>query len=494
MARTIAEILGFLRTLAPVARLVVPERLRPVAVRGVTLDSREVRPGDLFAGLPGARVHGADRADDAWEAGAVALLSDRPSPLLPSLVVPDPRRVLGPLASWLHDDPSRAVAVHGVTGTNGKTSTVHLLDAALTAAGRRTGLAGSLVVRAGDDERPAGRTTAEAPAVQAMLARCRDAGVDDVALEVSSHGLALHRVAGTRFRTAVFTNLSPDHLDLHGDLESYYAAKASLFTPERADAAVVVVDDEAGRRLAAETTCPVTTVSTTGVPADWRAGTIRADGDGTSFRARGPGVDVEVRLQLLGPQQVPNALAALATAVGAGADPAAAVRGLAATPALPGRLERVDAGQPFLAVVDFAHNVGAHRRVLPFLRSVTAGRLVVVLGATGGRDRSKRAALGRCVAGLADLVVVTDESPHDEDPAALRDAVAAGAREVAGAEVVVHADRRTAVAVAVAEAGPGDTVLLAGRGADGVRIEAGVAEPLDDRELLRTALRPRVAG
>ncbi|MCD2188818.1 Mur ligase family protein [Actinomycetospora soli] len=489
MARTVDELVAFLRAHAPTVRLELPERRRPDVVRAVTLDSRRVRPGDLFAGLPGAHAHGAESAHEAWVAGAVALLSDRASPELPSLVVPDPRRVLGPLAAWLRDDPSHALAVHGVTGTNGKTSTVHLLDAALRAAGRRTGTASSLVVRTGDDERPAERTTAEAPDVQDLLARCRAAAADDVTLEVSSHGLALHRVAGTRFRTAVFTNLSPDHLDLHTDLENYYAAKASLFTPDRAEAAVVVVDDDAGRRLAAWTACPLTTVSATGRPADWRALDVATDASGTTFRACGPDVDLRVRLRVLGAHQVPNALAALAAAVGSGADPAAAVRGLEGVHALPGRLEVVDAGQPFLALVDFAHNVGGHLRVLPFLRRITPGRLVVVLGATGGRDRSKRTALGRCVAERADLVVVTDESPHDEEPAALRAAVAAGAHGARGARVVTRPGRRAAIAHAVGAAGPGDTVLVAGRGADPALVRADTAEPFDDREVLLGALR-----
>ncbi len=491
-----ADVLAYLRTLDPGARLVVPPGAPPVegaVLDGITLDSARVVPGDLFAALPGARRHGAEFAAEAARAGAVAALSDRACPVLPTLVVAAPRRVLGPLASWLHGEPSAALDVHGVTGTNGKTSTVHLIAAGLEAAGRRVGLAGSLELRVGDRGVPAERTTVEAPALQEFLARARDAGADDVAVEVSSHGLALDRVTGTRFRSAVFTNLSPDHLDLHGDLEGYYASKASLFTPDRCGLAVVGVDDEAGRRLARETRCPVVTFAAGGGPADWRASDVRAGITGTRFRLCGPGLDRTVRLRLLGAHQVDNVLAAVATAAAAGVDPDDALRGIEAVGVLPGRLERVDVGQPFLALVDFAHNVGGQRRLLPFLRSLTDGRLIVVLGATGERDPAKRADLGACVGAQADVAVVTDESAHSDDPAALRAAVADAARGVGRADVVVEADRARAIALAVATAAPGDVVLVAGRGADRVQVSAGGRRDFDDRLALRHVLLEQAA-
>jgi UDP-N-acetylmuramoyl-L-alanyl-D-glutamate--2,6-diaminopimelate ligase len=488
--RLLPEVLAFLRTLEPSVRLDVPLH-RHDQVRGITLDSAAVRPGDLFAALPGSRCHGAEWAGSAARAGAVAMLSDRTSPELPSLVVPDPRRLLGPVAAWLHGDPSRAVAVHGVTGTNGKTSTTHLLAAGLAAAGRRTGLASTLEVRTPDLVRPAERTTAEAPDLQAFLADCRAAGATDVALEVSSHGIALDRVTGVRLRTAVFTNLSPDHLDLHGDLEGYYATKAALFTPDRCELAVVAVDDAFGRRLARATRCPVVTVSGDGRPADWRVRDVRATATATTFRLTGPGTDREVGLALLGPHQAANAAAAVAALVSVGLDVDAVLAGIGSVSALPGRLERVDVGQPFLALVDFAHNTGGHQRLLPFLRSLTAGRLVVVMGATGERDPGKRSALGRCVAERADLVVVTDESAHGDDPAVLRRAVVAGAREVRGAQVVECPDRAAAIARAVAEVGPGDVVVVVGRGADQTLVTGGEIRGFDDRVVLRRAVLAR---
>ena len=489
--RSLADALTFLRAHDPRAELVVPTWGGPVdapVLDGATLESSQVVAGDLFAGLGGARRHGAEFADDAAVAGAVALLSDRPSPALPSLVIPGARQLLGPLASWLHGEPSATVDVHGVTGTNGKTSTVHLIAAGLAAAGRRAGWAGSLEMHAGDHVRPAERTTVEAPAVQEFLACARDAGVSDVALEVSSHGLALDRVGGVRFRTAVFTNFSPDHLDLHGDLESYYASRASLFTPDRCGLAVIGVDDAAGRRLARETRCPVVTFSAGGSSAEWRATEVHAGLAGTRFRLRGPGVDQLVRLTLLGTHQVDNALAAVAALVASGVDVADAVSGVEETAGLPGRLERVDLGQPFLALVDYAHNVGGQGRLLPFLRSLAPGRLIVVLGATGGRDPGKRDALGSFVGAEADVVVVTDESAHDDDPVVLRKEVADGARRAGRAEVVTEPDRAQAIGLAVAAAGPGDVVVVVGRGSDQVLVSAGRHRTFEDRVVLRHAL------
>ncbi|WP_411072491.1 UDP-N-acetylmuramoyl-L-alanyl-D-glutamate--2,6-diaminopimelate ligase [Streptomyces sp. cmx-4-25] len=489
MSRCLDELLNLLRGLAPEARLVARPGEERVRVRGVTLDSTDVEPGDLFAGLPGRHRHGADYAGRAAEAGAVALLSDRPDPGLPSLVVDDPRRVLGVLSARLYGDPSHALSVYGVTGTNGKTSTTHLLAAGLEAAGRRVGLAGSLETRLpGRAARPAERTTAEAPDVQRLLARTRRSGGTDMVLEVSSHALELARVDGTRFRVAVFTNLSPDHLDLHGDMDRYYAAKASLFTRERCGHAVVNVGDPHGRRLAAETRCPLTTFTMGPEPADWSARVISADAGGTRFRLRGPDVDQEVRLRLLGAHQADNALAAAVALVAGGVDVTTALRGMEGLASVPGRLERIDAGQPFLAFVDFAHNTGGQRRLLPFLRSLTDGRLIVVLGATGERDPGKRGALGDTAARGADLVIVTDESPYSEDPAELRDAVTAGARRSGRTAVHVEPDRRRAFHLAVSAARPGDVVVVAGRGADPHQISAEGSRPFDDRVVLRHAL------
>lgn len=465
------------------------------AVRGVTLDSRHVLPGDLYAALPGARHHGAQFAEQARASGAAAALSDRPLPGLPTLIVPDPRAVLGPLAAHLHDHPSHHLEVYGVTGTNGKTSTTHLLDAGLRAAGHRTGMISGIRVCTPEWSRPAQRTTPEAPELQETLAALREQGATSTAVEVSSHGLALHRVDGTRFRAAVFTNLGRDHLDLHRDQESYFAAKASLFAPHRCALAVVNVDDAHGRRLAAQVCVPVTTFSAAGRrDADWRATEVRADADRTSFRLLGPGTDRRVRLHLLGTHQVDNALGAVAALHAGGLDVEDVLRGMEDLTAISGRLQRIDEGQPFLALVDYAHNVAAQRRLLPFLRTLTGGRLVVVLGATGERDPGKRGPLGRTAAQLGDVVIVTDESPHDDDPAALREAVAGGARGAASAQVHVEADRDRAIRLAVSLADPGDVVVVSGRGHDGQLVAGGRTRAFDDGARLRAALAQLARG
>jgi UDP-N-acetylmuramoyl-L-alanyl-D-glutamate--2,6-diaminopimelate ligase len=488
------------RTLVALARLLdVPPPALDALVTGVTHDSRAVVPGTLYAALPGAHRHGAEFAAEARRRGAVAALSDRPLAGLPTLVVPDPRRALGPVAAAVHGDPSLDLAVHAVTGTNGKTSTVHLLEAGLAAAGRRPGLLSTVVTRGFGSAVPSVRTTPEAPEVQAFLARMRDAGCTDVALEASSHGLDLHRLDGIRFRTGIFTNLSRDHLDHHGDMEQYFCAKASLFTPERCRTAVVSVDDEWGRRLAASTRCPVVTFSGRGHAADWRATSIRTDVSGTRFRLLGPGVDRTVRLRLLGPHQVDNALGALAALAVDGVPVPAAVRGLEALRGIPGRLERVDVGQPFSAFVDYAHNSGAQERVLDYLRSLSPGRLVVVAGAAGERDLGKRRLLARAAAAASDLLVITDESPYGEDPRRIRaDLLEAAMGTVGRGEVVVVPDRRDAFEVAVDAAQPGDTVFVGGRGHERWLSRTGHAPvEFDDLEQLRDVLEkavPSAAG
>ncbi|SDQ43424.1 UDP-N-acetylmuramoyl-L-alanyl-D-glutamate--2,6-diaminopimelate ligase [Quadrisphaera sp. DSM 44207] len=465
-------------------------------VTGTSQDSRAVLPGDLYAALPGARVHGARFVPEALARGAVAVLGDRAVPGAATLVVRDPRAVLGPLSSWVYDHPSQSLDVYGVTGTNGKTSTTHLLEAGLAAAGRRPGIVGGVVTRGPQGTRPSRRTTPEADELHASLASLRERGSRAAAVEVSSHGLVQHRVDGVRFAAAVFTNLGRDHLDFHGDLESYFAAKAALFEPERCALAVVGTGDEHGRRLARSVRTPVVTFGCGAGPrarADWWACDVAASAEGTAFRLRGPGVDVPVRMRLLGAHQVDNAVGAVAALASTGVDVDAAVAGIEGLGGVPGRLERVEAGQPFLALVDYAHNPAGQRRVLPYLRSLARGRLIVVLGATGGRDPGKRAPLGRTAGVHADTVVVTDESPHGEDPAALRDDVAAGARSAGRAEVLVEPDRERAIALAVSRARPGDVLVVAGRGADQDLVAAGRTRRFDDRTALHDALRRRAA-
>ncbi|HZG93889.1 MAG TPA: UDP-N-acetylmuramoyl-L-alanyl-D-glutamate--2,6-diaminopimelate ligase [Mycobacteriales bacterium] len=462
-----------------------------VVVTGVTHDSRAVVPGDLYVGLPGSQSHGADFAGAARDAGAAAILTDRPGPHpLPSVVVERPRAVLGKVAAFIYGEPSRAIDVVGVTGTNGKTTTAYLLEAGLRAAGRRTGLIGTVETRVGDRVLPSAHTTPEAPDLQALLAVMREDGVDAVAMEVSSHGLALGRVDGTRYAAAIFTNLSQDHLDFHADMDDYFKAKAKLFEGGRSQVAVINVDDPAGERLLHMTRLPVTTTSATARPvADWQAADIRHEPRGTTFRVLGPaGEDVVVHTGLTGDFNVANALGALAALASIGIDVGAAAAGIGALDGVPGRLERVAAGQDWVAVVDYAHTPDSVESVLRTLRPITRGRLIAVLGCGGDRDRGKRPLMGRAMATYADVAVVTSDNPRSEDPQAIIDAMLTGACE-ADAEVHVEVDRHAAIDLAVSLARPGDVLALLGKGHEQGQTFADRTTPFDDRLVLREAIR-----
>ncbi|MDT0346523.1 UDP-N-acetylmuramoyl-L-alanyl-D-glutamate--2,6-diaminopimelate ligase [Streptomyces litchfieldiae] len=477
----------------------VPEGARPVT--GITHDSRAVRPGDIYAALPGARFHGADFATQAAGLGAVAVLTDpagaerAAATGLPVLTVPDPRGRMGAVAAAVYGEPGRDLLQIGVTGTAGKTTTAYLVEGGLRAArsAAETGLIGTVETRIAGERIKSERTTPEATELQALFAVMRERGVRAVAMEVSSHALALGRVDGCVFDVAVFTNLSPEHLDFHPDMEDYYGTKAQLFTPARSRAGVVNIDDEYGRRLAAEATVPVTTYSAEGHPdADWRAVDAEIGPLGSTFTAEGPdGVRVRAAAPLPGTFNVANALAALVALTTAGVDPATAADGIAAVPGVPGRLERVDIGQPYLAIVDYAHKPDAVESVLYALRKVTEGRLHAVLGCGGDRDPHKRPRMGAAVARLADTAVLTSDNPRSEDPLAILAAMLGGAAEVPAHErgtVLVEEDRAAAIAAAVARAEPGDTVLVAGKGHEQGQDIAGVIRPFDDRDELRAAI------
>lgn len=482
--------------------------LPELRVTGVTLRGQDAQPGDLFAALPGAAVHGARYAADAVAAGAVAVLTDAAGVAelgaldVPVLVHPEPRSVLGEVAAEVYGRPSEQLTVIGVTGTSGKTTTTYLVEAGLRAAGRVAGLIGTVGVRIAGRDLPSALTTPEAPDLQALLALMVESGVDTVVMEVSSHALSLGRVDGIGFALGGFTNLSRDHLDFHPTMEDYFEAKARLFdvrSRNHAAAAVVCVDDDAGAAMARRAE-KVTTVSAMGAPADWRARDITAVGAGAQrFTLVGPsGVPHELEIGLTGDYNIANAALAVALLDQAGVPPDRAAPGLR-TATVPGRLQPIDRGQPFLALVDYAHKPGALQAVLETLRaslSREAGpdasgprRIAVVFGAGGNRDAGKRAPMGRVAAELADLVVVTDDNPRDEDPALIRAAIVAGAAEAsAGAEVVEVGDRRAAIDHAVAWARPGDVVLIAGKGHESGQTGGGRTRPFDDRDELAAAL------
>jgi UDP-N-acetylmuramoyl-L-alanyl-D-glutamate--2,6-diaminopimelate ligase len=471
----------------------------PVTVSGVTHDSRRVQPGDLYAALPGRQHHGAAFCDDAADAGAVAVLTDPDGKSLaahcglPVFVVADPRARLGAVASWVYGDPSSRLMLIGVTGTSGKSTTTFLLESGLRMAGHLTGLAGGVETRVAGQVRPSLLTTPEATDLQALLAEMVQRGVTAAAMEVSSHALALGRVAGTSYEVAVFTNLSQDHLDFHDGMEDYFAAKASLFTPGYARIGVVNIDDPWGRKLTSAPQIPLTTFSAAGRPAaDWRAADVRSGADGSSFRVVGPGgVSADASVALPGPFNVANALGAIVALVEGGVSLAAAVAGVAACPGVPGRLERVDRGQDFTVLVDYSHKPGAVEAVLRALRPVTEGQLCIVLGCGGDRDRAKRPLMGAAAVALADLAILTSDNPRSEDPLAILAEMLQGVLTVPAGQrgrLIIEPDRAAAIGLAIAGAGKGDIVVVAGKGHERGQYVAGAVIPFDDREVAADAL------
>jgi UDP-N-acetylmuramoyl-L-alanyl-D-glutamate--2,6-diaminopimelate ligase len=469
-------------------------------ITGVTHDSRLVRPGDLYAALPGSQQHGARFCRQAAAAGAVAVLTDpggrdlAADGGLPVFVVADVRDRLGEVAAWVYGRPSDRLRLIGVTGTSGKTTTSYLLESGLRSAGCRTGLVGGVEIRAGSLVRPSELTTPEATDLQALFAVMVEQGVTAAAMEVSSHALTLGRVAGTSYDVAIFTNLSQDHLDFHATLDDYFAAKASLFTPRYARAGVVNLDDARGRELTGLAQIPVTTFSAAGDPsADWRATDVRCGAEGSTFRVVGPGgIEADASISLPGPFNVANALGAVVALVEAGIGVREAVRGVGACPGVPGRLERVPTGpdQGFTILVDYSHKPAAVEAALRALRPVTQGRLTIVLGCGGDRDRAKRPLMGAAAASLADVAILTSDNPRSEDPLAILGSMLEGAAGVPRdqrAHVIMEPDRAAAIALAVSQADKGDVILVAGKGHERGQYYEGKVVPFDDREVAAAA-------
>jgi len=495
---------------AVVRREVADARLVPTSsgaalVTGVTLDSRAVAPGDLYAALPGSSAHGADYTPQADAAGAVAVLTDpdglaRAAPSgLPMLVCSDPRAALGAVAAEVYGHPADDLLVLGVTGTNGKTTTTYLLDAALRARGRVTGMIGTVSTRVADQAVPSVRTTPEAPDLQQLLATMRERGVEVCSMEVSSQALVQHRVDGVVVDVAGFTSFSQDHLELHGDMATYLAAKELLFTPRHSRRGVVAIDDEGGRAVAERAGVPVTTVSgRRDAGADWTVHGRVPQGATTRFvlEHAGDGGRLALRCPLPGDFNVMNTAVAAVMLLSAGVAADDVVAGLAQAGGVPGRMEQVTGSgeRPApLAVVDYAHTPDAVAAALQALRPGVSGtgQVIIVIGAGGDRDPGKRPAMGAAAATHADLVVVTDDNPRSEAPAAIRAAVLAGARAAAttsGARVVEVADRAAAIRHAADLARAGDVLLVAGKGHEQGQEVAGVVHPFDDRVALAAAL------
>jgi UDP-N-acetylmuramoyl-L-alanyl-D-glutamate--2,6-diaminopimelate ligase len=468
-----------------------------VDVGAVTVDSRAAGPGALFACIPGEHVDGHDKAPEALAAGAVALLVERTLGLtiagrpVTEVRVADVRAAIGPIAARFYGFPSTALDCLGVTGTNGKTTVTYLLEAIARAAGRRPGVIGTTGVRMEGAGAASPLTTPEATDLQALLARMRDEGLTAVAMEVSSHALAQRRVDGTSFRAACFTNLSHDHLDFHGDVESYFEAKARLFTSDFTRCAAVNVDDEHGRILETRARAAGLDVVTYAIdaPADVTARdiTIEAEASTLLLEDRRARATQRVRVPLVGRHNVANAVAAAATALAAGWPFDAIVAGVEHVATVPGRLERIDAGQPFLALVDYAHTPDALTHALRAARELAGdGRVVVVIGCGGDRDREKRPEMGAVASDQADVAIITSDNPRSERAEDIADAMVTGA--TGPARVIVELDRRTAIRTSVSEARPGDVVVIAGKGHEPGQTANGVTMPFDDREVTREAL------
>ena len=481
-------------------------------VASLAYDSSRVAPGTLFFCVRGQRADGHDFAASAVERGAVALVVERRLELpVPQVIVTDARAAMAPIAVRFWGDPTATLRVAGITGTNGKTTTAFLIRHVLEARGIRTGLLRTVKSVVGGVEEEVERTTPEAIDLQATFRRMLEAGDTACAMEVSSHALAQKRTDGVRFAVAVFTNLTQDHLDFHSDMEDYFGAKRLLFVPAdgghpQPAVAVVNVDDRYGARIAAELRGAgepaLRTFSPSGeAEADYRALEPSFDASGSRFRCAWPGGEVEVRTPLAGHFNIENALGAIAAceALGVAVDDAAAA--LADAGGAPGRFEPVDAGQPFAVLVDYAHTPDSLENVLRAARLLTENRLVCVFGCGGDRDRDKRPKMGEIAARLADRTVVTSDNPRSEDPEAIIADILAGIPDAGNgrgrAEVAVEPDRRAAIALALGDAAPGDTVVIAGKGHEqGQEFEDGRKIPFDDRavatELLRSAVgRPR---
>jgi UDP-N-acetylmuramoyl-L-alanyl-D-glutamate--2,6-diaminopimelate ligase len=442
-----------------------------VDVTGIALDSRRVGPGDLFACIPGGITDGHRFASAAVGEGAPALVCERRLDIgVPQVLVSSVRRSLGPLSDTFFHHPSQKLTVVGVTGTNGKTTVCALLQAILEANGWPATTIGTLTQS---------RTTPEAPELHALLAQWQSKGGRAVAMEVSSHALAQHRPDAVRFAAGVFTNLSPEHLDYHVSMNAYFEAKAMLFEPGRLGVAVINSDDGWGRQLISRVEAADGRVEAFGLS---DAAHLTLSSEGSRFEWDGS----SVKLSIGGRFNVSNALAAATTARALGIAADVVARGLSSVEAVPGRFEPVTAGQPFAVLVDYAHTPDGLENVLGAARAISAGRLIVVFGAGGDRDRAKRPAMGEVASRLADLAVITSDNPRSEDPQLIIDAVLAGA--AGRSNVAIEPDRAAAIATAVANARPGDVVVIAGKGHERTQEIGGRSIPFDDRVVARDAL------
>ena len=470
-------------------------------VSGITLDSQKLESGDLFVALQGAKTHGIHFIDQVAASGAVAILTDENGyaiaraqvdarvQALPILVTKNLRGSLGPLSAWFYGAPSHDLRLYGVTGTNGKTTVAYLLDHIWRESKRQSGLMGTVEIKIGQERFPSVRTTVEAPDLQALLATYSERHITNVVMEVSSHALALHRVDGTRFATVGFTNLSQDHLDFHGDMDSYYRAKKRLFTLSFAESAIINIDTEWGARLYAEASIPALDVSLVNRKAAWHLVDYSAtSASGMNFSVRGPnGVLLDVSTPLVGEYNVANALMAIALAVDSGIDPLSAAAALSTAQGAPGRLERVAHPEGVHVLVDYAHSPDAIERVIAAVRANLPGQVIGVLGCGGDRDQSKRPLMGAALAKGCDIAIFTSDNPRNESASGIIEQM--GSKRFENAEIEI--DRKLAIERALELANKGDVVLILGKGHEKGQEINGIIHPFDDREIAQELIGKR---
>lgn len=460
-------------------------------ITGLTNNSSEVEPGDIFLAFPGSKVHGANFAKEAKSKGALAVVTDvegaKLSQELPTIVLSNPRKSAGDLSAWFYSEPMRDLYSVGITGTNGKTTTTTLLHQIWMGAGRESGLIGTVETRIGSDVITSARTTPESCELQSLIATMRERHLRNVALEVSSHALSLHRIQGSHFNIVGFTNLTQDHLDFHASMEEYYLAKKKLFTFEFAELAMINIDSDYGMRLANEIELPVLRLSRTLASADWSYQSITPVTCGTDISIRGMGgILIEGTLPLHGQYNLDNALMAIAIAVNSGVDPIEIASLLPQLTGAKGRLEKVDVGQQFLSFVDYAHTPDAVSAVLRACQEMTHGKVIGVLGCGGDRDASKRPLMGKALLEGSDLAIFTSDNPRSEDPLAILNEMIGTAKIVAPNMVI--ADRKEAINQAISLATNEDVVIVLGKGHETGQEISGILHPFDDRLVLASAI------
>ena len=462
-----------------------------VSFFGISHTDSEIEKGDLFLAIPGTKVHGAKFADNAIRKGAVAILTDSAGadmfPEFPTLIVTDVRAAGAILSSALYKYPTRDMQSISITGTNGKTTVTTLLYQIFAAVGRETGLIGTVETRIGSEVLASTRTTPEAPELQALAATMRERHVRNLVMEVSSHAISLKRIKGSHFSIAAFTNLSQDHLDFHKDMESYFQAKAQLFTSEYADQAFIFIDSPYGARLAESTSIAVTTLSRNNPKATWHFTEIHNTSSGVEFSLRGEGgILIETRTSLFGGFNLDNLLLAIAIAHKCDIDPIEIAAVIPNLKGAPGRFDSVSLGQSFKALVDYAHSPDAVSNVLNAAREFTSGKIIAVLGCGGDRDATKRPLMGAALVSGADIAIFTSDNPRSENPEKILHDMTAGLSISEPSRVIE--DREAAIRYATSIAAAGDTVLVLGKGHESGQEVAGVITPFDDRLQLAQAI------